>query len=169
MFDFFSFRCVRTFSKCSKVFWCFWWFCIIDWYFEYYIRIMCLFLNIWSWQNVFFYVPEVWTIFVRIFLGDILGILGPKWSPCYACVCYTFLSLFMDYALRRVRWSHGVMALTRWRNLCAHGRERHSQSGSSKSRRRLTTRTLAFLHCRESTAAERESSASKKLNFGKYI
>ena len=37
--------------KCFSVFGVF---CTINWYFEYDIRIMCLFLYIWSWTNVIF-------------------------------------------------------------------------------------------------------------------
>ena len=58
-------------------------FCIINWYFECDIRILCLLLYIWSWKNVIVWrnVLEVWTVLVRNILGDILGIWGPKWSP----------------------------------------------------------------------------------------
>ena len=72
-------------------------FCIIDCYFEYRIRIRCIWLYMGTWfknifcdfLNSFFFffsknVPEVWTIFVlRMFL-ICLVIFGPKWSPYVA-------------------------------------------------------------------------------------
>ena len=67
------------------IFWCIWCIFIIKLIFCYDIRIMCLFLYIWSWKNVICWkdVPEVWTVLVRNTLGCIWGILvlnGPLTS-----------------------------------------------------------------------------------------
>ena len=93
---------VRKYSSMFGVF------CIVDWYFEYDIRILYLFLYIWSWKMWFFdifrlkTVPEVWTIFVRDISGDIFGILvlnGPliklyRQFPIYKLFRLTFSNEF---------------------------------------------------------------------------
>ena len=88
--------CFSKFSKNRNVRMCFGIvcvFCIINWYVEYDIRILCLFLYIWSWNKWDFLknknVPEVWTTFVR----TIWGILGPKWSPWISLFVLDLLAL----------------------------------------------------------------------------
>ena len=59
-------------------------FCIVNWCFEYDIRILCLFLYIyiWSWQNVFFEkCPRSVNNSCTEYFAFGGGICGPKWSP----------------------------------------------------------------------------------------
>ena len=111
---------VSSVSNCSnESFWCLMYFvvfgvlCIRNWYFEYDIRILCLFLYIWIWKkcDIWKNDPEVWTFFVRIVWGDLFWIV---WSP------------YVSWAENRTRWSHRK----------SQGRE---MKGKEKGERRLGT------------------------------
>ena len=81
------------FSKFRKYFDIVGIFCIINRYFEYRIRIRCIWLYMGTWFKIVFWqlfktnpkhVPEVWTIFVLTICLRLFGIWGPKWSPYVA-------------------------------------------------------------------------------------
>ena len=88
-------NCLKHFENIdlSKVFLSFLVYFIIYCFFEYWIRILCIFLYMGTYSNDLFQhvstnkskrFPEVWTIFARNILGNMLGIVGPKWSPYVA-------------------------------------------------------------------------------------
>ena len=82
-----------------------WVFGVLNCYFEYVYRILCIFLYIWSdFEDMFKYfhknVPEVWTSVVRTFVWDVLDFgvlncptscsirrLGLRWSIPRTCRC----------------------------------------------------------------------------------